>query len=190
MFDLEGLPPQLDELEKVYLWGLQVYGQHPGPYQAATAGLGPDGARKGWEDFLQLAGNIFTEYGDVPFVHWSHYERTKLDLYIARFGDQNGVADRVRRNLLDLLPITQQALVLPLPSYSLKVIEKYIGFQRSMPEANGEWAMAKYIEAIETEDEREREHLMASIRAYNEEDLKAMWAVFLWLRNKKREGAR
>lgn len=190
MFDLEGLPPQLDELEKVYLWGLQVYGQHPGPYQAATAGLGPDGDRKGWEDFLQLAGNIFTEYGDVPFVHWSHYERTKLDLYIARFGDQNGVADRVRRNLLDLLPITQQALVLPLPSYSLKVIEKYIGFQRSMPEANGEWAMAKYIEAIETEDEREREHLMASIRAYNEEDLKAMWAVFLWLRNKKREGAR
>ena len=31
MFDLEGLPPQLDELEKIYLWGLQVFGERPGP---------------------------------------------------------------------------------------------------------------------------------------------------------------
>jgi hypothetical protein len=66
---------------------------------------------------------------------------------------------------LDLLPITQRALVLPLPSYSLKVVEKYIGFQRDMPEANGEWAMARYIEAIETEDPQGRESLIASIRA-------------------------
>jgi hypothetical protein len=24
MFDLEGLPPQLDELEKIYLWGMSL----------------------------------------------------------------------------------------------------------------------------------------------------------------------
>ena len=27
MFDLEGMPPHLDELEKIYLWGMQVYGK-------------------------------------------------------------------------------------------------------------------------------------------------------------------
>jgi hypothetical protein len=30
MFDLEGMPPQLDELEKIYLWGMQVFGERPG----------------------------------------------------------------------------------------------------------------------------------------------------------------
>jgi hypothetical protein len=28
MFDLEELPPQLDELDKIYLWGMQGYGKN------------------------------------------------------------------------------------------------------------------------------------------------------------------
>lgn len=184
-FDLEGLPPHLDELEKVYLWGLRVYGERQGGYEAAMAGFGEDGDRQGWEEFLQIARRIFDEHGDLPFVHWHHYERTKLDLYVQRFRDRGGTAARVRKNLLDLLPITQQALVLPLPSYSLKVVERYIGFQRQQPEANGEWAMAKYIEAIETEDPEKRAAVMDEIRAYNEEDLEAIWVVLRWLRGKK-----
>ncbi|GIV04158.1 MAG: hypothetical protein KatS3mg015_2988 [Fimbriimonadales bacterium] len=185
IFDLEGLPPHLDELEKVYLWGIQVFGEQSGPYRCATAGFGPDGDRQAWEEFIQIADEIFAQYGDLPIVHWSHYERTKLDLYMSRFGDRDGIAARVRQNLVDLLPITQKALVLPLPSYSLKVIEKYIGFQRKIPEANGEWAMAKYIEAVETEDAHSRDAVMEQIREYNREDLEASWAVLKWLMSKR-----
>jgi predicted RecB family nuclease len=29
MFDLEGMPPHLDEFEKIYLWGMQVFGNRP-----------------------------------------------------------------------------------------------------------------------------------------------------------------
>jgi hypothetical protein len=29
MFDLEGMPPQCDELDRIYLWGMQVYGDKP-----------------------------------------------------------------------------------------------------------------------------------------------------------------
>lgn len=185
MFDLEGLPPHLDELEKIYLWGLQVYGQRPGLYQAATAGFGIDGDRQGWEAFLTIAQGIFDRYGNLPCVHWHHYERTKLDLYIQRFGDRDEIAARVRRNLLNLLPITQQAVALPLPSYSLKVVETYVGFQRKKSEASGEWVMAKYIEAIETENPEQRAAVIDEILAYNQEDLEATWAVFNWLRGKK-----
>lgn len=184
MFDLEGLPPQLDELEKIYLWGLQVYGKRPSSYQAATAGFGVNGDREGWSGFLARAEAIFGEYGDLPFVHWHHYERVRLDMYFERFGDPNGIAARVRRNLLDLLPVTQQAMALPLPSYSLKVVERYVGFKRRLEEANGEWAMAKYIEATETEDEEQRVAVMDQIRAYNEDDLAATWAVLTWLKSK------
>ena len=83
------------------------------------------------------------------------------------------------------MPVTQAAIALPLPSYSLKVIEKYIGFNRSQDEYGGQWAMAKYIEAVETESAAERAAIMDEILAYNREDLAATWAVLQWLKTKR-----
>jgi predicted RecB family nuclease len=184
MFDLEGLPPQLDELEKIYLWGMQVFGENPGNFLPAVAGFGEDGDRVGWYTFLENAKNVFDQYGDIPFIHWHHYERVKIDLYLERYGDRNGIAERVKGNLIDLLPITQRSIALPLPSYSLKVVEKYVGYKRTLNEVAGDWAMAKYIEAVETQDPGVRDDLMAQILEYNREDLEATWAVLKWLKTK------
>jgi len=182
MFDIEGFPPHLDELEKIYLWGLQVYGEKQGSYVPALAPIEPEGDRKGWEKFLATSNSIFDEYGDIPFIHWHSYEKTKLKLYIERYGDQSGVAQRILNNLVDLLPLTRKALVLPEPSYSLKVVEKVAGFQRSQDEYGGTWAMAKYIEAVETDNPDIQNKIIHDIMIYNEEDLAAMWAVFQWLK--------
>jgi predicted RecB family nuclease len=182
MFDLEGLPPQLDEIEKVYLWGMQIFGDKPSAFLYSLAEMREEGDRKGWEDFLKMATQVFEEYGDIPFVHWASYEKSKMNMYIKRYGDRGGVAQRVLNNLCDLLPITKNAVVLPQPSYSLKVVEKHVGFRRSQDEYGGDWSIAKYIEAVETEDETKRQSLMDEILKYNEEDLKATWAVLEWLR--------
>jgi predicted RecB family nuclease len=183
-FDLEGMPPSQDNLEKVYLWGMQVYGDSPSKFIGATSGFGVDGDREGWDAFLKAANDIFAEYGDIPYIHWHHYERVHIEMYVERFGDPARIAARVLHNLLDLLPITKKSIVLPLPSYSLKVVEEYVGFERTQDEYGGSWAMAKFILATETEDEAERNNLMAEILRYNEEDLGATWAVFDWLRKK------
>ncbi|MGH2954085.1 MAG: TM0106 family RecB-like putative nuclease [Solirubrobacterales bacterium] len=182
MFDLEGLPPQLDELEKIYLWGMQVFGEDPGEFRAATAGFGRDGDRDGWEAFLAEAAGIFAEHDDIPFVHWASYELTKINLYLDRHGDRDGIAARVKENLLDLLPITYESVALPLSSYSLKEIEKAAGYERQLEESGGEWSMARYIEATETADTALRGSIMDEIHAYNREDLEATWAVMGWLR--------
>jgi len=184
MFDLEGLPPQVDDLEKIYLWGMQVYGKNPGEFMGVTSGFGADGDRDGWNKFLEAANAIFDEYGDIPFVHWAIYERVHIEMYVQRHGDPTGVAARVLRNLLDLLPITKASVILPLPSYSLKVVEQYVGFKRTQDEYGGSWSMAQYILATETNDEVKRDSLMAQILKYNSEDLAATWAVFDWLRKK------
>ncbi|MFQ5473468.1 MAG: TM0106 family RecB-like putative nuclease, partial [Dehalococcoidia bacterium] len=182
MFDVEGMPPYLDELDKVYLWGIQVFGARPGPYQAAVAGFGADGDQRRWRGFLALARKIFAEHGDIPFVHWHHYETAKLRAYVDRHGDAGGTATRVQRNCLDLLPITRDAIVLPTPSYSLKVVEQHVGYRRTLDEYGGDWSMARYIEATEAGDEAERRAIMNEILAYNREDLEATWAVLEWLR--------
>jgi predicted RecB family nuclease len=184
MFDLEGLPPQLDELGKIYLWGCQVFGEKPSEFMATTSGFGSEGDQAGWQDFLIIGRSILDQYGDIPFVHWHHYERVHLDMYIERYGDPDGIAARIRSNLLDLLPITKKAIALPLPSYSLKVVEEYIGFKRKQEEYGGQWAMAQYIEAIETEDEKKRSEIINRILEYNREDLEATWAVLIWLKAK------
>lgn len=182
MFDLEGLPPQLDDLDKIYLWGMQIFGDKPSGFLYSLAETGRDGDRKGWEQFLKIAGDIFAKYGDIPFVHWHHYEKTKINTYLERYGDRDDIAVRVLAKLVDLLPITRAAVVLPEPSYSLKIVEKYIGFKRTQVEYGGDWSIAKYIEAVETENEGKRKYLIDEILKYNEEDLKATWAVFEWLR--------
>jgi predicted RecB family nuclease len=184
MFDLEGMPPHLDDLEKIYLWGMQVYGKQPSAFMGVTAGFGENGDREGWVAFLEAAQEIFTAYGDIPFVHWHHYERVHVEQYIKRYGDPDGTASRVLRNLLDLLPVTKNAVALPLPSYSLKVIEGYVGFKRTQDDYGGSWAMAQFILATETDNEAERNQRMGEILKYNEEDLAATWAVFEWLRGK------
>jgi predicted RecB family nuclease len=94
------------------------------------------------------------------------------------------VEAHVLANLLDLLPITKNAIALPLPSYSLKVVEGYVGFRRKQQGCSGDWAMAQFIRATETGDEAERNARMGEILRYNEEDLAATWAVFGWLRGK------
>jgi predicted RecB family nuclease len=184
MFDLEGMPPHLDEIENIYLWGMQVFGTNPSAFMPAVAGFGPDGDRNCWLAFLSNAEKIFDTWGEIPFVHWAPYEKTKLNLYIDRYGDADGIADMVKANLLDLLTVARNSIVLPVPSFSLKVIEQYIGFKRSQSEFGGQWAMAMFIMAVETNDESKRKQIMGEILKYNEEDLGATWAVFEWLRAK------
>jgi len=184
MFDLEGMPPHLDEFDRVYLWGMQVFGEKPSEFKFALSGFGVDGDEECWLDFLASAKHIFETYGDIPFVHWAPYEQTYLRRYVERFGDGEGIAARVEANLLDLLTVTRDSLVLPLPSFSLKVVEDYVGFERKEAEYGGSWAMATFIEASETGDDTKRKQLMDKILAYNREDLEATWEVFQWLKPK------
>jgi predicted RecB family nuclease len=125
---------------RLYLHHQGVEATEPGPYEKVIRRLGEryERAGQGWQHFLAKARSITREYGDIPFVHWHHYERVKLDIYAERYGDPDGTAARLRGHLVDLLPVTQKAVALPLPSYSLKVVEQYVGFRRSQSEYGGD----------------------------------------------------
>ena len=180
--DLEGLPPYLDDLEKIYLWGIKDYRGGDPRYLPALADFGADGDRIGWERFLALAAGLLAATPDLKFVHWGSYERTA----ITRYRDLHGgaeIADRVLASLVDLLSVTRDSFVLPVPSYGLKTVEKLAGFERRRPDYQGALAMARYIEACETNDAGSREEIVKEILDYNEEDLDATRAVLEWARD-------
>jgi predicted RecB family nuclease len=52
---------------------------------------------------------------------------------------------------------------------------------------NGQWAMARYIEAVESGDEDACVDVLNRIKAYNSEDLDSTWAVFTWLQKRLEE---
>lgn len=182
MFDLEGVPPYIDDLEKIYLWGIQVFGEKRTPYLPALAPIEEEGDYKGWENFLKNSRKIFKAYGDIPFIHWAPYEKIKIKLYLQRYGDSGGIAERVLKNLVDLCALVKKSLILAEPSYSLKVVEKVAGFKRTQEEYGGNWAIAKYIEAVETDNKEIRRSIIEKILKYNQEDLVATWEVFKWLK--------
>jgi predicted RecB family nuclease len=62
------------------------------------------------------------------------------------------------------------------------VVEKLAGLKRTQDEYGGDWAMAKYIEAVVTEDPSVQKEIIDQIMKYNEEDLAATWAVLQWLK--------
>ena len=93
-----------------------------------------------------------------------------------------GIAHQILSNSTDVLRLLKDTVVLPLPSYSLKVVDEYVGYRRRLPEANGAWSMAKYVEATEAPDPAARAAILGEILSYNEEDLDATWAVMEWVR--------
>ncbi len=181
ILDLEGIPPFLDGPEEIFLWGMKAYGEQSSPYTAAYTIPGETDDRATWFGFLEKAEAIFATYGDVPILHWAPYERVKLHLYRERYGDPDGTAARIEQCLCDLLTVYSKGISVPLPSRSLKVVEKYVGYERSLA-GSGDWAVAQYIRAVETEDREDAMSRVRDVLRYNEEDLDATWAVFQWLR--------
>lgn len=181
VFDLEGLPNGFGGPQRVYLWGIKVYGLQQSDYYSSVTPLGETEDLNGWNQFLANVKLIFERYGEIPFVHYANYEKTMLSQYIQRFGDCNGIAKRVLGHLLDLHALVKQTVVLPDPSYSLKVVERRAGFQRTMNEYGGSWSIAQYIKANESDNKDVYDEMVGEIQKYNREDLEATWAVFYWL---------
>ena len=183
MFDLEGAQPDMELPQIVYLWGMQVYGKEKGEFRGAVAGFDENGDEQGWSDFLKIAAELMDTHPGIRFVYWTSYEKTAINRYLGKYGDDDaGTAAKVLDSLLDLHPITKATVAMPIPSYSLKVVEKAVGFERQVDDvAKGDESIVAFTEACETEDVTRREEIMESIRAYNEEDLEATWAVQQWL---------
>lgn len=182
MFDIEGLPDHFEGDPRIYLWGIRVYGVggDKGPFMGSCAQGGREGDERGWREFLANAARAMDEHPGVRFVHWHVYEKRHVSLYIKRYGDPEGVGQRVLDSLLDLHRVVKDSWALPLPSYSLKVVEGFVGFEREITDYNGTQSIVDYIEAIESGDDTRREELLARIEQYNEEDLDATWAVMKW----------
>jgi len=182
-FDIESNPWDIGMETRVYLWGLLLdRGDGSAPqYWGTIAPAGPDGDRAAWHAFLAKSGDLIEEFGDLPFIHYSHYEKTWINQYIGRWGDEEGMAGKVAALLWDMeKKAIRGFLRLPVHSYGLKHVEGCSGFKRSQQDYGSLWSVARYDAYLEAADEAERKAVEGELRTYNQEDCAAMRHVLQW----------
>jgi predicted RecB family nuclease len=183
-FDIESNPWDIGLETKVYLWGMLIDRADGGPpeYWGAVAGAGVEGDEQAWLGFLAKCSELLQAFGEIPFVHYSHYEKTWVKQYADRFGDPEGTAARVLSLLWDMEKRSIRGhLCLPVHSYGLKQVEKQARFERSQQDYGALWSVARYNAYLGAEDEDERDAIEEELRTYNREDCVAMREVLRWV---------
>ena len=166
-FDIEGDPFHAVE----YLFGFLVEQGNAESYISFVA-ESPEKEEDMWKQFLAWLPTLPEDYA---VYHYATYERSRLTMLAAKYGDVPELAVFLER-LVDLAVVIRDSVVLPLYFYGLKDIAKYLGFTWSHTQAGGAQSIAWYEEWLETQDKS----ILETIIAYNRDDVVATKFLMEW----------
>ncbi len=169
-FDIEAAPEQ----NLIYLHGVLVVDR-----LAQTDSFYPLLARSAeeeqqvWELFLELVWR----YPTAPIFHFCPYEVQT----VRRLGEQYGVSsariEQLVERFVDLHERVTRVAILPVESYALKPIARWLGFDWRDAEANGAQSIFWYAQWLKTGNI----DFLTMILRYNEDDCRATYRVKDWL---------
>lgn len=169
-FDIEAEP----ELNLAYLHGVLKVDRQSGeetfyPFLAES----PDDEETIWHQFLELVWR----YPDAPIFHFCPYEVQTVERLGKLYNTPSHLITPLIPRFVDLHERVTRAVILPVESYALKPIARWLGFNWQDPNANGALAICWYSDWL---DQGDRALLDALIR-YNEDDCRAMHRLKDWL---------
>jgi predicted RecB family nuclease len=169
-FDIEAAPEQ----NLIYLHGVLVVDR-----QAQTEEFHPllaeraEDERLVWEQFLDLVWR----YPDAPIFHFCPYEVQTVKRMAELYNTPRHRVEPLLGRFVDLHERVTRVAILPVESYALKPIARWVGFNWRDADANGAQSICWYSQWLETGD---RAYLNAILR-YNEDDCRATYWVKDWL---------
>lgn len=126
-----------------------------------------------WQQFLDLV----QVYPTAPIFHFCTYEIQTVERLAKLYRTPQALTRSILKRFVDLHEWVVQTATLPIESYTLKFIARWIGFQWRDADANGAQSIYWYNQWLETGD---RSFLEAILR-YNEDDCRATYHVKDWL---------
>ncbi|MFC1728323.1 TM0106 family RecB-like putative nuclease [Nanoarchaeota archaeon] len=157
-----------DNTQVVYLIGLLVNGK----VKQFTA-LKPEDEKKTLLEFVKYVISL----KDFVIYHYGTFEKTMFRTLFKKYSVNKAEGDKIMSNMIDLLPIINSSVVLPLHSYSLKRIARYLGFKWTDKKADAAESMYWYDLWLKDGDLK---WLELSTK-YNEDDCKATKIIKEWL---------
>jgi uncharacterized protein len=169
-FDIEAEP----SLNLVYLHGVLVVDRikqtetfHP--LLAET----PEDEPKIWQELIDLVW----AYPSAPIFHFCPYEVQTVERLGKLFDTPNELIKPLLTRFVDLHDRVTQSVTLPVESYALKHIARWLGFDWRDSTANGAQSIYWYAQWLSTGDRT----YLESILMYNEDDCRATYHVKEWL---------
>ncbi|WP_341740230.1 TM0106 family RecB-like putative nuclease [Microcoleus sp. CAWBG640] len=171
-FDIEAEP----ELNLDYLHGVLVLDRYNKtekyyPFLAESAAE----ERLAWEQFLELMWS----YPIAPIFHFCDYEIKTFKRLAKLYNTPVYLWKPVLKRFVDIHKYVTQKAIMPVESYALKPIARWLGFEWRDAKANGAQCVCWYEEWLTTGDRS----LLEAIVRYNEDDCRATYVVKDWLTN-------
>ncbi|MGQ9869853.1 TM0106 family RecB-like putative nuclease [Leptodesmis sp.] len=126
-----------------------------------------------WQAFLDLTAR----YPNAPIFHFCPYEVQTVERLAKLYGTSCHRIKPLLNRFVDLHERVTRLVTLPVESYALKPIARWLGFDWRDPSANGAQSICWYSQWLSTGD---RTHLN-SILIYNEDDCRATHRIKDWL---------
>ncbi|HSB39652.1 MAG TPA: TM0106 family RecB-like putative nuclease [Gaiellaceae bacterium] len=177
--DFEGDPWYEAARPLEYLTGWVCLGDDGEPRYEHLWSLDREQEKAGFERLIDLIRERRARHPGMHVYHYASYERTALQRLMGEHGTMENELDDLLRGevLVDLLRVVRQALRLSLPSYSIKEVEAFYGFERGEEMGGGGGATVAFEEWLEARDDR----ILEEIRAYNEDDCRSLHELHRWL---------
>jgi uncharacterized protein len=133
----------------------------------------PENEIQAWQQVLRL----MHRYPDAPIFHFCPYEVQAVRQLADRYHTPRDWIDPLIPRFVDLHLWVTQTVSLPIESYTLKLIARWMGFEWRDTEGNGAQAICWYSQWLETGDRT----FLDRIVQYNEDDCRATLHVKDWL---------
>ena len=171
-FDIEAAPDK----DLIYLHGVLVVDstQATETFHALVAET-PEHEETAWFEFLTLVNC----YPQAPIYHFCPYEAQTVRRLGKRFGNGGVDIEVLLTRFVDIHKRVVDAVTLPVESYALKHLARWMGFEWRDEDANGAQSICWYDDWLTTGD---RSYLDTILR-YNEDDCLATYRVKDWLVN-------
>ena len=171
-FDIEAQP----DLNLNYLLGVLVVDRenHTEQFYSFIAEK-PDEEKLIWQQFLELVW----QYPDAPIYHFCVYEFDTVQRLAKLYRTKGSKVLPVLDRFVDIYEQLTATVVLPLESYALKAIARWLGFEWRDKDASGAKCIYWYDKWLKNGDRT----LLEIIKRYNEDDCRATYALKDWLVN-------
>ncbi len=171
-FDIEAQP----DLELDYLLGVLVVDRQANTEKFySLLAERPEDEKLIWQQFLDLV----EQYPEAPIYHFCVYEFDTVKRLARLYQTPYTSVLPVLSRFVDVYEQLTRSVALPVESYALKAIARWLGFEWRDPEASGAKCIYWYDEWLRTGDRA----LLDIIQRYNEDDCRATHSVKDWLVN-------
>jgi uncharacterized protein len=181
--DLEG-DPFVGEHGLEYLFGYAFKDAHRALVYEASWALSRTEEKRAFETFVDFVMARWAQFPGLHIYHYAPYEPAALKRLMGRYATREEEIDRMLRAglFVDLYQVVRHGLRASVESYSIKRLEPFYQFERAMPLADANVALANLQANLELGDVLSvSDEIKAKVRAYNEDDCRSALALRDWL---------